>query len=77
MSEKAVFDMVSGDEMPDNDADRQPGEYSGEMRGEFTAAERARRAWARPQLYRISLQRTLAGSGVASDTFKATSAFPT
>ena len=69
--------MVSGDEMPDNDAPGQPGEFSGEMRGEFTAAERARRAWARPQLHRISLQRTLAGSGITSDVDKATSALPT
>ena len=77
MSGKAVFDMVSGDEMPDNDAPAQPGEFSGEMRGEFTAAEGARRAWARPRLYRISLQRTLAGSGLSTDVSKPTSALPT
>jgi hypothetical protein len=47
------------------------------IRTERTAEESARPAWEKPALRRFSLQRTLAGSGVASDGSKATSAFPT
>jgi hypothetical protein len=48
-----------------------------EVRAERTAEESARSAWAKPALHRFSLQRTLSGSGVASDGSKAVSAFPT
>jgi hypothetical protein len=63
--------------MTDNSNRGQLGKSNGETRKESTAGEGARRAWAKPQLHRISLQRTLAGSGAEADTFKATSAIPT
>jgi hypothetical protein len=47
------------------------------MGPELAEEEPTRPAWAKPALHRFSLQRTLAGSGVASDTIKASSAFPT
>jgi hypothetical protein len=55
----------------------QSAEQAGAIRPELAEEKPRRRAWAKPAMYRFSLQRTLAGSGVASDGSKATSAFPT
>jgi hypothetical protein len=60
----------------DGEHSRAAGRPTG-VRAERTAEESARPAWAKPSVRRFSLQRTLSGSGVASDGSKATSAFPT
>lgn len=46
------------------------------MRPEL-AEERTRPAWAKPVLYRFSLQRTLAGSGLTGDVARSSSATAT
>jgi len=62
--------------MIEDGARRQPAERAERMRPEL-AEERTRPAWAKPVLYRFSLQRTLAGSGLTGDVARSSSATAT
>jgi hypothetical protein len=69
--------VCTGEYMTDNGERTQSGGLSSE--NQIYPADRgnARRAWVRPHMCRISLQRTLAGSSDASDIDKEVSAIPT
>ena len=59
--------IIRGAEMAGYGEHGQPTGQAAGMRAEPAAEESARRAWAKPVVRRFSLQRTLAGSGVAFD----------
>ena len=52
-------------------------EVPGKAHAAPEVAGRLRPAWAKPVIYRFSLQRTLAGSGLGSDLITLASASPT